>query len=243
MFVSFRGPDTDGVGAAFTNRQVNLGDAQPAGERAAAFRRVSDALGVPIAVVTQVHGADVVEVTAPAATDGLIDLTAHDADALVTTEIGVGLAVRVADCVPVLFADADAGVIAAAHAGRRGLLSGVLAATVGAMRARGASDITAWVGPHICGACYEVPADMAADAAAQLHIPEAQTSWGTPAIDQTAAVRRQLDALGVRAEVLAPCTREGDELYSYRREQQAAGRLAGIVWRTARRDSGVGAAR
>ena len=78
-------------------------------------------------------------------------------DALVTAEPGTVLMVRVADCVPVLLADAGRGVVAAVHAGRPGLAAGVVPAAVAAMRALGADRVTAWVGPHVCGACYEVP--------------------------------------------------------------------------------------
>lgn len=193
-----------------------------------------------LAVVAQVHGNTVLE--ASEAGESPV-FTVGEADALVTTRPGVGLAIRVADCVPVLFADAHAGVIGAAHAGRRGLLSGVLGATVAAMRARGASDVEAWVGPHICGSCYEVPADMAQDAAAQLQIPVATTSWGTPAIDQTAATLAQLERAGVRVNAVGACTREDVSLPSYRRDHGACGRLAGIVWLAARRGSEVDPAR
>ncbi len=90
-------------------------------------------------------------------------VAAEKADALVTTDRRLAVAVRVADCVPVLFADPDAGVVAAAHAGRVGLGAGVLPATVARMAELGAARITAWIGPHICGDCYEVPADLQAD--------------------------------------------------------------------------------
>ena len=82
----------------------------------------------------QVHGADVVRV-------GVDQKPRPDADALVTTDPDVVLVVRVADCVPVLLADAEAGVVAAAHAGRPGMLAGVVPATVAAMHELGARDI------------------------------------------------------------------------------------------------------
>lgn len=78
------------------------------------------------------------------------------ADAMVTTERGVALGTLSADCGPVLFADPEAGVVAAAHAGWKGALTGVLEATVDAMRKQGASRIEAVLGPCISQASYEV---------------------------------------------------------------------------------------
>jgi YfiH family protein len=116
--------------------------------------RVAHALGVTSAALTgvrQVHSADVVTVT------GLVAEQAR-ADALVTATAGVALTVLTADCQPVLFADAEAGVIGAAHAGWRGALSGVLEATVDAMEALGArrASIRAVIGPTISQRAYEV---------------------------------------------------------------------------------------
>ena len=172
----------------------------------------------------QVHGADVVRV-------GVDQKPRPDADALVTTDPDVVLVVRVADCVPVLMADAEAGVVAAAHAGRPGMLAGVVPATVAAMHELGARDIHAWIGPHVCGGCYEVPEQMQADAIAQVPEARATTTWGTPALDIGAGVRAQLLTDGVAVTELGGCTREDTDLYSYRRDGRAAGRLAGLVRR------------
>lgn len=172
----------------------------------------------------QVHGADVVRV-------GVDQKPRPDADALVTTDPDVVLVVRVADCVPVLLADAEAGVVAAAHAGRPGMLAGVVPATVAAMHELGARDIHAWIGPHVCGGCYEVPEQMQADAIAQVPEARATTTWGTPALDIGAGVRAQLLTDGVAVTELGGCTREDTDLYSYRRDGRAAGRLAGLVRR------------
>lgn len=116
--------------------------------------RVAEAMGVtPDALVTvnQVHSPDVVTVTGPLA-------DRPRADAMVTAMPGLALAVLTADCQPVLFADAQAGVIGAAHAGWRGALDGVLEATVAAMEALGArrEAISAVIGPCISQAAYEV---------------------------------------------------------------------------------------
>lgn len=120
--------------------------------------RVSQWLGItPDALVGvhQVHSPDVVTVTGPLA-------DRPKADALVTNVPGLALSVLTADCQPVLFADRTAGVIGAAHAGWRGALSGVLANTVRAMEALGATapNITAVIGPTISQRAYEVGPDF-----------------------------------------------------------------------------------
>jgi len=170
----------------------------------------------------QVHGADVHVVTAASATP--------TGDGLVTGEAGTVLMVRVADCVPVLLADPRAGVVAAVHAGRPGMVAGVVPAAVAAMRSAGAADLHAWVGPHVCGACYEVPEQMRAEASAVVPEAYAETSWGTPALDIGAGVHAQLAAAGVATVDVSRCTIEDEDLFSYRRQGKASGRLAGLVW-------------
>jgi YfiH family protein len=102
-----------------------------------------------------VHGTDVVTVHAPWAPG-----EGPAADAMVTNIPGVGLGVITADCAPVLFCDAYAGVIGAAHAGWRGAAAGILDATIGAMRAFGATRIVAVVGPCIGAESYEVGPEL-----------------------------------------------------------------------------------
>lgn len=106
----------------------------------------------------QIHGADVVMVTAPPGDD-----PPAKADAMVTDRPGIALGVLTADCAPVLLADADAGVIAVCHAGWRGAHKGVIGATMAAMRQLGANParIAAAIGPCIGFASYEVDADFA----------------------------------------------------------------------------------
>lgn len=228
MFHYLRDPGADGVGVAFTSAEINLSDTQDAAARAEAFARLSDAVGVGVAVVRQVHGDRVLEVAASG--PGLVDRTGEQADAMVTGRRGLALAVRVADCVPVLFADPDAGLVGAAHAGRAGLVAGVIRATVATLRERGATRLTAWIGPHICGACYEVPPEMAAAFADATGVPQTTTRFGTTGIDLGAAARRQLDALGVPWEPHEACTLHEPGLSSHRRDGACAGRLAGLVW-------------
>ena len=117
--------------------------------------RVAAAMGLApedLASVVQTHSADVVTVTAP------FEAPRPEADGMVTATPGVALTVLTADCEPVLFADRDAGVIGAAHAGWKGALGGVLEATVEAMVALGAERgrIVAVIGPTLGRTAYEV---------------------------------------------------------------------------------------
>jgi len=183
----------------------------------------------PVVVrMRQVHGADVH--TVDRSWLGAREEQLPVADGLVTDLPGVALLVRVADCVPVLLADVERGVVGAAHAGRPGLVAGIVPATVGRMRAFGAEQIVAWLGPYVCGRCYEVPAQMRDEVAAAVPESFAETSWGTPAVDVGAGVVAQLQAEGIEVVDASRCTVEDDELYSYRRQGADAGRLGGLVW-------------
>jgi YfiH family protein len=186
----------------------------------------------PVVVrMRQVHGAGVAVVDEAVLRSGEPPVAdAPVADALVTRVAGVVLLVRVADCVPLLLADPEAGVVAAVHAGRPGLVAGVVPAAVRAMRDLGASRVLGWVGPHVCGGCYEVPARMRAEVSAVVAKAWAQTSWGTPSVDIGAGVLAQLGEHGVDAVDASRCTVEDEDLFSYRRQGAAAGRLGGLVW-------------
>jgi YfiH family protein len=181
--------------------------------------------GARLADLYQLHGRDVVLATPELAREW----SRPHADGIVTTAYDVVLMVRAADCVPVLLADPEAGVIGAAHAGRQGMALGVVPATVARMRDLGAGRVTAWIGPSICGSCYEVPGSLRDEVAAIEPASAATTSWGTPALDVAAGVRAQLEREGVSVVDAGGCTRERDDLYSYRRDGAAAGRQAGLI--------------
>ena len=188
--------------------------------------RAAFAPGAELRDLHQVHGERVVEVATGAA---LVPRIPPDGDALVSRTPGVVLMVRAADCVPVLFVAADVGAVAAAHCGRLGLVAGVVPRTVEGLRALGAVSIRAWVGPHICGRCYEVPAEMQQQVAGEVPQSRATTSWGTPSLDLGAGVRAQLESLDVTVSDVSRCTRESPDLYSHRRDGRRAGRQAGLV--------------
>lgn len=176
--------------------------------------------------MNQVHGDRVEVVDGPR--DGPVDGT----DALVTATPRLALAVVTADCVPVLLADARAGVIAAVHAGRVGAQRGVVARTVEAMLARGAhpGDISALLGPAVSGRNYEVPAAMAAEVEATLPGSRTTTAAGTPGLDLRSGIACQLRDLGVKSIDIDPrCTVADPALFSHRRDAPT-GRLASLVW-------------
>jgi YfiH family protein len=182
--------------------------------------------GAVVADMRQVHGNAVVVVDGPPTAS-----SRPEVDALVTASVDTVLVVRVADCVPVLLADPEAGVIGVVHAGRPGMVAGVAPVAVDRMRDLGAREPTAWLGPRICGACYEVPEGMQAEVGARVPEAVSTTSWGTPALDIAAGVRAQLEAMDVRVVDVAACTRESADLYSYRRDGARAGRFAGLIRR------------
>jgi YfiH family protein len=175
----------------------------------------------PQALVTlyQVHSPTVVEVDQPWTRE-----SAPKADAMVTKRRDLALGILTADCAPVLFADAQARVIGAAHAGWKGAIGGVLESTLAAMESLGAARtrIMAAIGPCIGGANYEVGPEFkarfdAADPAnARYFAPSPRAHhW---LFDLEAYVAARLDAAGIAATRLSACTyaREGD-FFSFRR--------------------------
>jgi polyphenol oxidase len=176
--------------------------------------------------MNQVHG-DRVELV-----DGPRDTAFDDTDALVTRTPRLALAVVTADCVPVLMADARAGVAAAVHAGRVGAQRGVVARAVEAMLGLGAQagDISVLLGPAVSGRNYEVPAAMADEVEAALPGSRTTTTAGTPGLDLRAGIACQLRDLGVTSIDVDPrCTVADPTLFSHRRAAPT-GRLASLVW-------------
>ncbi|MBW3069737.1 laccase domain-containing protein [Actinomyces sp. 594] len=232
------GPDSDGGPYAGFNLAVHVGDdtARVADHRdrlAQAIGLASDATGsasgcdrTGIAWMNQVHSTGVAAADAGAAPTA--DALLLDARAPASA---AAAAVLVADCVPVLLAGADGAVVAAVHAGRRGLLMGIVPAVLAAFGDLGVdpTGICAAVGPAICGACYEVPEQLRLEATAVEPACHAVTRWGTPGIDLAAGVCAQLERAGVGGITRVDrCTYEEPGLYSYRRDG-VTGRQAGVV--------------
>ena len=216
-----------GVSAAFTdtdagNLALHVGD--DASEVQQRRARLEQAMGIAprsLRFMNQVHGSTVAAMEP--------DSAVPEADAMMSG--GLPLAVMVADCIPVLLAgeSAEGPVLAAVHAGRPGIANGIIPTAVDAMALRGATGIRAWLGPSICGRCYEVPAALQAEVAAAVPATRSSTSWGTPGLDLPAGARSQLEAAGVSVEYAGACTLETESLYSYRRDRET-GRFAGLVW-------------
>ena len=213
------------VDVAFTDATGDLQGLKPG--FAEALARVEKEAGVPFARLSQVHGDEVVLASGRMGPDEV-----PVGDALVSVTKGLGLMIRVADCVPVLLADPEAGVVGAVHAGRPGMALDIVTRAVTSMRELGAGDLVGWIGPHVCGRCYEVPDEMRTEVAAGVPESYAVTSWGTPALDIGAGVRAQLERAGVEVVEAGRCTREERSLHSYRRDGADAGRFAGLVWLT-----------
>lgn len=182
-----------------------------------------------LAQLSQVHGNAVAVVAAEGPAHDVNGHLHAVADGLVTTQPGMSLMVRAADCVPVLLADESGAAVGAAHCGRPGLVAGIVPATVAALRDLGATRLTAWVGPSVCGRCYEVPQELQDAVAAVEPVSRATTAWGTPSLDVAAGVRAQLERDGVVVVDLSQCTRESPDLFSYRRDGPRSGRQAGII--------------
>ncbi|WAL41080.1 MULTISPECIES: peptidoglycan editing factor PgeF [Brevibacterium] len=216
-------------GHSSLNLARHVGDAPEAvAANRAALASVLGLQAERLSFTEQVHGT-AVHRAAAAAGPGV------RADAQVSTVPGLALVVMVADCTPVVLADPDAGVVAVAHAGRRGMADGVVPAVLAALESAGASAPVAYIGPSICSRCYEVPAALRAEVAAAEPVAAAVSHSGTPALDVAAGVAEQLARGGAAIAHWAPeCTFEDTQLFSYRRDGRT-GRFAGIAWLDAAR--------
>ena len=194
-------------------------------------RRLAQFLPSSPVWLAQVHAAQVVQVDH----GNVADLLAAPptADAAVTRARGIVLGVRTADCLPVLFADSGCAVIGAAHAGWRGLASGVLEATLQAMDTP-PREIVAWLGPAIGPRMFEVGADVfdafcATDSgAASCFAPHRDGKW---LADLYGLAKRRLVRAGVTTVAGGGhCTMtESDRFFSWRRDK-GPGRMATLVW-------------
>ena len=232
-FFTRRGGASSGI---FAGLNCGLGSSDQAEIVQINRARVADAMAVPpeaLITVHQVHSAEVAVIEGPA--PGRLT-----ADAMVTDRPGLALAVLTADCQPVLFADAQAGVIGAAHAGWRGALDGVLDATLDTMERLGAnrSDIRAAIGPTISQAAYEVGPEFLDDFMAEdpdNHRFFANGNEGRYQFDLPAYGLHRLRSAGIgHAEWTRHCTySDAGRFYSYRRATHAAevdyGRLLSAI--------------
>ena len=232
-FFTRRGGSSSGI---FAGLNCGPGSSDQASAVAMNRARVADALGLrsnALLSLNQVHSADVVTVTHATA-------DRPRADAMVTATPGLGLGILTADCQPVLFADARAGVVGAAHAGWKGALSGVLEATLDAMESLGArrEDTAAVIGPCISQRAYEVGPEFL-DAFLS-EDPEntryfANGDGDRYQFDLPAYGLDRLRRAGIgQAEWTRHCTySDADRFYSYRRTTHAGeadyGRLISVI--------------
>jgi YfiH family protein len=227
-------------------------DRDPISNIEANWTRLLDAIGAStrrVVEVHQVHGPSVVVVTCG---DAPWQGPSPKADALVTDDPNVVIAVRIADCAPVLLATDDGRVVGAVHAGWRGVVAGVLPNAVRAMRDLAASQapalapsrISAAVGPCIEAPSFEVGEEVVAEFTRAfpdhwrqiIHAPATiATPRGEPNakhhIDLKAALRIQLETLGIdRIDVIPGCTfRDSQRFFSHRRDALKSGRLAAAI--------------
>lgn len=172
----------------------------------------------------QVHGATVATPEAPPA----------EADAMFTQQPDVVCVVLTADCLPVLLCDTAGRHAAAAHAGWRGLAAGIIEATVKRLRAAGAGELIAWLGPAISAAAYEVGPEvrdalLSADPAAGAGFT--RNARGRWQMDLPGLARRRLRALGIAASYGGELCTHGEpgRFFSHRRDG-ATGRQATLIW-------------
>ena len=196
------------------------------------WRRAAKALGAAVervAIVNQVHGDRVVTVDEPG---GPVAPVAN-ADAAITTVPGIVLGVRVADCLPVIFA--APGGVGVAHAGWRGAAAGIAEKTARALAEAvgcGLCDVRAVLGPCISAASYETGPDVV-EALVASGVPSAVAgpsgTWTRAHADIRAAVAWQLGQAGVSVSHVDLDTATRDDLFSYRRDAGRTGRQAGLV--------------
>lgn len=212
----------------FTTRQLDL--TSPAG-----YEQLAAAVSAAAVVsANQVHGREVVLVDRMRA-------TRPDADALVTISPELAVAVRAADCVPLLMADSRTGAVAAVHAGWRGTAAKVAVAAITAMQrdfGTRADDLIVAIGPSIGSCCYEVGSELVdafAAAGHERHLIDRWFSlpWGRLHLDVAGANRDQLVLAGVpeeRIHLAGLCTAMNlDVVTSFRAEKEQAGRIAGAI--------------
>ncbi len=173
--------------------------------------------GCNLALMEPVHGNSIAGVLEGGSVAGI--------DSLVTDQFDLGLVAMSADCVPLIFYGSrgnEKPVISAVHCGWKGLVTGVVAATIAELRAQGVAEIQSVIGPAICGSCYSSTPDRRELVQASTAQVVSDAALGVPGgIDVRAGVVAQLKVEGVTPIVIGGCTFENSEtLFSYRRENK-----------------------
>lgn len=221
-----RAPYDDGAGGGGMNLGTHVGDdPQAVRENRTLLRTL---LPTEPAWLSQVHGTGVL--------DAAMATNSPEADASIVARPGAVCVVQTADCLPVLFCDANGKAVGAAHAGWRGLAGGVLQQTIDRMRDAGAADILAWLGPAIGPQCFEVGQDVfdafagREPAMAKAFVP-VHAQAGKYFADIYTLARITLRNAGIhQVSGGGFCTvTEKDRFYSYRRDK-TTGRMASLIW-------------
>jgi YfiH family protein len=216
----------------FTTRQLRLSHASD-------YQQLAQAVGARrVAALTQVHGASIVVMRR----GSMLPDTPPEADILVSDDPEVALAVRAADCVPLLMADRGTGAVAAVHAGWRGTSARAVVSALNAMEREFGTrpqNVVAAIGPSIGPCCYQVGSDLVDAFAAAGHERYLIDRWfSTPPrsplrLNVAGANGDQLILAGVPPEQIYDvglCTAMHlDVLTSYRAEKENAGRIAGVI--------------
>lgn len=196
-------------------------------------RELSRAIGgMPLIMPRQTHSLNIMTV------ESATESSPADVDALVTALPNVALVINTADCVPLLLADAEAGIIGAAHSGWRGTVVRIAALTVERMVSLGADrrNIRAAIGPSICTDCFEVGEDVAARfTAAGMTAVVARAGYAKPHVDLAAAVALTLISEDIKPENIflsGECSHcEPSRWFSARRLSVNSGRTASVIGR------------
>jgi YfiH family protein len=175
-------------------------------------RKLNNLLALPVVFMHQSHGNEVALVEN--------ETIFPEADALVTTNKNIALAVRVADCLPLLLTSQN--VVAAVHVGRRGLINQVALKAVSLMKQLGADQISGVVGPHICGECYEVDSQTYVDVCSTYPATGQKSNY----LNLYQGLEEQLG--DIRLENLNLCTKENSEYFSHRANAEP-GRQVGVI--------------
>lgn len=189
-------------------------------------------VGREVVQVHQIHGNALHRVRAGRSAHETLSDT--KADGLITDDPNRILAVRVADCAPVLLASRDGRVVAAVHAGWRGVVAGIAQAAVDALRQDGAEDVIAAIGPCLSVEHFEIGLEVAAEFERVFGAGTPHLRPGAPGkamLDMKGALRAQLLAAGaIGVDVLSRCTHGDHELFfSHRRDRGITGRMVGVI--------------
>jgi YfiH family protein len=175
-------------------------------------KKLNNLIALPVVFMHQSHGNKVAVIEN--------ETVFPEADAIVTSNKNIALAVRVADCLPLLLASQN--VVAAVHVGRRGLMNQVALKAVSLMKQLGAVQINGVVGPHICGECYEVDSQTYADVRSTYPATGEKNNY----LNLYKGLEEQLG--DIKLENLNLCTKENSKYFSHRANAEA-GRQVGVI--------------